>query len=43
VTDLAYGDIRAILAKVADLGREFILVGGQAVNFWATLNERRVP
>ena len=43
MTDLAYRDIRPILAKVADLGRDLVLVGGQAVNFWAHIYERRVP
>ena len=33
VTDLSYLDIRPILAKIADLDRELVLVGGQAVNF----------
>ncbi len=42
VTDLAYVDVRAILVKLADLERELILVGGQAVNFWASYYERRV-
>ena len=43
MTDLAYVDVRAILVKVADLARELVLVGGQAVNFWASYYERRVP
>jgi hypothetical protein len=43
VTDLAYSDVRPILAKIADLGRELVLVGGQAVNFWAFVYESRVP
>jgi hypothetical protein len=43
VRDLAYRDIRPVLARVADLGRELILVGGQAVNFWANVYEHRVP
>jgi hypothetical protein len=43
VTDLAYLDIRSVLAKVADLERELVLVGGQAVNFWASYYENRVP
>jgi hypothetical protein len=41
VTDLAYVDVRPVLAKVADLGRELVLVGGQAVNFWASYYEHR--
>lgn len=43
MTDLAYRDIRPILAKVADLGRDLVLVGGQAVNFWAYVYEHCVP
>ncbi len=36
MTDLSYLDVRPVLAKIADLEREFVLVGGQAVNFWAS-------
>jgi hypothetical protein len=36
-------DVRPVLAKVADLERELVAVGGQAVNFWAPYCERRVP
>jgi hypothetical protein len=43
VSDLAYSDIRPILAKIADLGRDLVLVGGQAVNFWAAAYEGREP
>lgn len=43
MTDLSYLDVRPVLAKVADLERELVLVGGQAVNFWATYYEDRVP
>jgi hypothetical protein len=43
VTDLAYVDVRPVLAKIADLERELVLVGGQAVNFWASFYQRRVP
>jgi hypothetical protein len=43
VTDLAYLDIRPVLAKVADLERDLVLVGGQAVNFWVSFYEHRVP
>jgi hypothetical protein len=43
VTDLSYLDVRPILVKVADLERDLVLVGGQAVNFWAFFYERRVP
>jgi hypothetical protein len=42
VTELAYVDVRPILAKVADLERELVLVGGQAVNFWASFYQGRV-
>ena len=42
MTDLGYADVRPILAKVADLGRDLVLVGGQAVNFWASVYEARV-
>jgi hypothetical protein len=41
VIDLAYVDVRPILAKVADLERDLVLVGGQAVNFWASHYEAR--
>jgi hypothetical protein len=43
VKDLSYLDIRPVLAKVADLDRDLVLVGGQAVNFWASVYEARVP
>ena len=43
MTDVAYVDIRPVLAKIADLERELVLVGGQAVNFWASFYQRRVP
>jgi hypothetical protein len=43
VTDLSYLDIRPILAKVGDLDRNLVLVGGQAVNFWASYYGRRLP
>jgi hypothetical protein len=43
VTELSYLDVRPILAKVADLERDLVLVGGQAVNFWGSYYERRVP
>ncbi len=42
MTELSYVDVRPILAKVADLARDLVLVGGQAVNFWASYYERRV-
>jgi hypothetical protein len=42
VTDLAYADVRPILAKIADLDRDLVLVGGQAVNFWASYYAPRV-
>jgi hypothetical protein len=40
---LGYLDVRPVLERLSDLERELVLVGGQAVNFWATLYERRVP
>lgn len=43
MTDLAYVDVRPVLAKLADLERDLVLVGGQAVNFWASYYEARVP
>jgi hypothetical protein len=43
VTELSYVDVRPVLAKVADLERDLVLVGGQAVNFWATFYQGRVP
>ena len=43
MTDLSYVDVRPVLAKIANLGREFVLVGGQAVNFWASFYQGRVP
>lgn len=42
MTDLAYLDVRHILAKVADLERDLVLAGGQAVNFWASYYQDRV-
>jgi hypothetical protein len=32
-----------VLARLADLKHEIVLVGGQAVNFWANYYEKRVP
>ena len=43
MSDLGYLDIRPILARLADLDRDLVLVGGQAVNFWAFVCEGRVP
>ncbi len=43
MSDLGYVDIRPILARLADLNRDLVLVGGQAVNFWAFVYEGRVP
>jgi hypothetical protein len=43
VSDLGYLDIRPILARLSDLDRDLVLVGGQAVNFWAFVYEGRVP
>lgn len=42
MTALSYVDVRPVLAKIADLERDLVLVGGQAVNFWASYYERRV-
>ena len=42
MTELSYVDVRPVLAKIADLERDLVLVGGQAVNFWASYYERRV-
>ena len=43
MSDLGYVDIRPILVRLADLDRDLVLVGGQAVNFWAFVYEGRVP
>lgn len=43
MTELAYPDVRPVLAKVADFARDLVLVGGQAVNLWASFYEQRVP
>ena len=43
MTGLSYLDVRPVLAKLAVLERELVLVGGQAVNFWAAHYENRVP
>jgi hypothetical protein len=43
LTDLGYVHIRPILAKLADLERELVLVGGQALNFWVSVYRDRVP
>ncbi len=43
MSDLGYVDIRPVLARLADLDRDLVLVGGQAVNFWAFVYEARVP
>jgi hypothetical protein len=43
VTDLSHADVRPVLAKIADLERELVLVGGQAVNFWASFYQGRAP
>jgi hypothetical protein len=34
VSALGYPDVRPVLAKLADLERELVLIAGQAVNFW---------
>ncbi len=43
MTDLAYVDVRPVLAKIADLERELVFVGGPAVNFWPSYYESPVP
>ena len=43
MSELSYIDVRPILAKIADLERDLVLVGGQAVNFWGSFYESRVP
>lgn len=43
MNELSYVDVRPVLAKIADLERDLVLVGGQAVNFWASHYQRRVP
>lgn len=40
---LGYLDVRPVLERLSDLERDLVLVGGQAVNFWATLYAQRVP
>lgn len=42
--DLAYVDVKPILARLGkDLTSRLVLVGGQAVNFWADYYSHRVP
>ena len=43
MSDLSFVDVRPVLAKIADLERDLVLVGGQAVNFWASRYQPRVP
>ncbi len=43
MSEFGYLAIRPILARLADLDRDLVLVGGQAVNFWAFVYEPRVP
>jgi hypothetical protein len=40
---LSYEQTAQVLARLADLEHEIVLVGGQAVNFWANYYEKRVP
>jgi hypothetical protein len=39
----SYEQTARVLARLADLEHEIVLVGGQAVNFWANYYEKRVP
>lgn len=41
--DLGYVDVKPILEKLQDLKSQLVLVGGQAVNFWADYYASRVP
>jgi hypothetical protein len=40
---LTYEDTKKVLAKLADLEHPIVLIGGQAVNFWASYYEDRRP
>lgn len=40
---LSYEQTARLLRRLADLEHEIVLVGGQAVNFWANYYEGRVP
>lgn len=40
---LSYEQTAQVLARLADLEHEIVLVGGQAVNFWANYYEKRAP
>lgn len=40
---LTYEQTSQVLVKLADIGEPIVLVGGQAVNFWANLYENKVP
>jgi hypothetical protein len=37
VSEFGYLAIRPILARLADLDRDLVLVGGQEVNFWSSV------
>ena len=39
--DLAYADIKPVLARLGDLTEQIVLVGGQAVSFWVDYYARR--
>lgn len=41
--DLAYSDVEPVLARLASLPEQVILVGGQALNFWAEYYVDRLP
>ena len=43
MNELSCVDVRPLLATLADLGRELVLVGGPAVSFWASFYRDRVP
>ena len=43
MSELSFVDVRSVLAKIVDLERDLVLVGGQAVNFWASRYQPRVP
>ena len=43
VPPLTYEDTARVLKKLADVEHPIVLVGGQAVNFWASYYQERVP
>lgn len=42
-TPLAFADVKPILSRLERIADSVVLVGGQAVNFWAELYASRVP